>query len=176
MIAIRRCPNSTRLKFYILANGTFVSSINYKFQLHTTSGAHFGSKYQAGTFVYRLDETTSVFAPKFALESHVYIHTHLPPCVAKIIGIPTYEHPNIYTVTFKDGSIAEYTDNILTAALEISPIQQQPILPLWIKGMQVPHYFSTICQSLDMVFYLYLRLMTGTSIRENQRKVYYYQI
>ncbi len=41
MIAIGICPSSNGLQFYILANGTFVSSIDYKFQLHTTSGAHF---------------------------------------------------------------------------------------------------------------------------------------
>jgi hypothetical protein len=63
MIAIGICPSSNGLQFYILANGTFVSSIDYKFQLHTTSGAHFGYKYQAGTFIYRLDESTSIFAP-----------------------------------------------------------------------------------------------------------------
>lgn len=50
MIAIGRCPNSNGLQFYSLANGTFVSSINYKFQQHTNGGAHFGYKYQAGNF------------------------------------------------------------------------------------------------------------------------------
>jgi hypothetical protein len=43
-----------------------------------------------------------------------------PPHIAKVINIPTYDHPDIYTVTFADGSISEYSDqsNILEA---ISP-------------------------------------------------------
>ena len=64
-----------------------------KFQLNTTSGAYFGYKYQAGTFFYRLDETTSIFSPKYALDTSVYIHTHSPPSIATIIGIPTYKNP-----------------------------------------------------------------------------------
>jgi hypothetical protein len=31
MIAVGRCPNSNGIQFYNLANGTFVSSINYQF-------------------------------------------------------------------------------------------------------------------------------------------------
>jgi hypothetical protein len=61
--------------------------------LNTTSGACFGYKYQAGTFFYRLDETTSIFSPKYALDTSVYIHTHSPPSIATIIGIPTYKNP-----------------------------------------------------------------------------------
>ncbi len=88
-------------------NGTFVSSIDYKLQPNVTSGAHFGYKYQPGTFIYRQDETTSIFAPKFALDSSILIYAHSPPHVAKIIGIPSYDRPEIYTVIFNDGSIAE---------------------------------------------------------------------
>jgi hypothetical protein len=69
MIAIGRCPNSNGLQFYNPTNGTFVSSIDYKFQNHVTSGTCFGYKYQLGTFIYRLDESNSIFAPKFPLES-----------------------------------------------------------------------------------------------------------
>jgi hypothetical protein len=50
MIAVGRCPNSTGLLFCNPVNSTFISSIDYKFQPHTTSGAHFGYKYQSGTF------------------------------------------------------------------------------------------------------------------------------
>jgi len=52
MIAVGPCSTSNGLLFYNPANGTFVSSIDYKFQLNTTSGAHFGFKYQSGTFPY----------------------------------------------------------------------------------------------------------------------------
>jgi len=45
MIAVGHCSNSNGLLFYNPTNGTFVSSIDYKFQLHTTSGAHFRYKY-----------------------------------------------------------------------------------------------------------------------------------
>jgi len=54
MIAVGRCPNSNGIKFYNPSNGTFVSSINYKFQPNVTSGAFFGLKYQSGTFIYHL--------------------------------------------------------------------------------------------------------------------------
>jgi hypothetical protein len=63
MIVIGRCPNSTGLQFYNPKNGTIVSSIDYKIQPHVTSGAFFGIKYQPGTFIYRLDETNSIFCP-----------------------------------------------------------------------------------------------------------------
>jgi hypothetical protein len=55
MIVVGKCPNSPGLQFYNPANGTFVSSIDFKFQHHATSGAYFGMKYQPGIFVYRLD-------------------------------------------------------------------------------------------------------------------------
>jgi hypothetical protein len=98
-----------------------------------TSGAFFGLKYQPGTFIYQLDESTTIFAPKFLLDSSVYVNTHSPPSMAKVIGIPTYNTPNVYTVVFKDGTIAEYTDDLLTAtSSSISP--SKSLLPSWIKG------------------------------------------
>jgi len=98
-----------------------------------TSGAFFGLKYQPGTFIYRLDESTTIFAPKFLLDSSVYVNTHSPPSMAKVIDIPTYNTPNVYTVVFKDGTIAEYTDDLLTAtSSSISP--SKSLLPSWIKG------------------------------------------
>jgi hypothetical protein len=42
MIAVGRCPNSNGILFYNPSNGTSVSSIDYKFQMITTSGAYFG--------------------------------------------------------------------------------------------------------------------------------------
>jgi hypothetical protein len=50
-----------------------------------------------------------------------------------VIGIPTYKTPNVYTVTFKDGSIAEYTDDLFTAD-NSSISTEKSLLPHWIKG------------------------------------------
>lgn len=86
------------MQFYNPSNGTLVSSIDYKFQYNVTSGAHFGLKYQPGIFIYRLDESTSVFAPQFSLDTSVYVHSHSPLATAKNFGILIYNHPNIYTV------------------------------------------------------------------------------
>jgi len=109
--------------------------IDYKFQPHVTSGAKFGYSYQPGTFIYGLDETTSIFAPKFLIDSQLYAHTHSPPHIAKVICIPTYERPDIYTVSFSDGSIAEYSEssNLLEAAPSTSPISPA-LLPHWIQN------------------------------------------
>jgi hypothetical protein len=87
-----------------------------------TSGTRFGYKYQPGTFFHRLD--------------NVLVHTRSPPHRAKVIGIPSYDHPDIYTVAFADGSIAEYSDTsgILEAILDISIITPPSILPDWIQG------------------------------------------
>jgi hypothetical protein len=37
MIAVGKCPNPPELQFYNLANGAFISSVDYKFQNHVTS-------------------------------------------------------------------------------------------------------------------------------------------
>jgi hypothetical protein len=105
-----------------------------KFQHNVTSGAHFGLQYQPGTFIYRLDESTSIFSPKFALESSVHVHTHSPPSIATIIGLPTYDNPNLYTVVFKDGSISQYLDDILSNVPDNESTSVKPLLPSWIKG------------------------------------------
>jgi hypothetical protein len=66
------------------------------------------------------------------LDSQVYVHTHSPPIVAKVIGIPTYDTPNIYTVCYRDGSIAEYLDEQLSAVN--STVSTKPtLIPSWIK-------------------------------------------
>jgi hypothetical protein len=91
MIAVGRCQHSNGLQFYNPVNGSFVSSVDYRFQPHTSSGARFGYKYQPGTFIYRLDESNSVFTPKYNLDASVLIHTHSPPHKARIIGIPSYD-------------------------------------------------------------------------------------
>ena len=135
MIAVGRCQHSNGLQFYNPATGTFVSSIDYKFQPHVTSGTKFGYQYPPGTFIYRLDESTTIFTPRFTLDSEVLVHTHSPPHQAKVIGLPSYDRPDIYTVLFKDGSIAEYSDsnNILEATSIISTTEDTPLLPNWVQ-------------------------------------------
>jgi len=105
-----------------------------------------------------------VFAPKFALDTQVYVHTHSPPSLATIIGIPTYQSPDIYTVVFKDGSLAEYTESILSLVPEVSVVSSSSLLPSWIKGgakatlflsdMSKPRH-GTLNQSLDQSWYFY---------------------
>lgn len=116
-------------------NGSFVTSSDYKFQPHCTSDARFGNKYLPGTFIYCLDESTTIFTPKFALDSNVLVHTHSPPHVAKVTSIPTYDYPDVYTVLFPDGSISEYKnhDNLLGACPVSCCEQKQGLLPHWIQ-------------------------------------------
>jgi hypothetical protein len=132
VILIGRCPNSTGLQFYNPKNGTFVSSIDFKIQPNVTSGAHFGYKYQPGTFVYRLDESTAVFSPTFSLDTSVLVHTHSPPSQATIVGVPTYDSPDIYTVAFKDGSLCEYSTDMLSLAPTVVS-SETSLLPKWVK-------------------------------------------
>jgi hypothetical protein len=80
MIAIGCCPNSNGIHFYIPIYGTIVLSIEYLFQHTITSGKRFGYQYQRGIFIYRLDESTSVYAPKFALDSRVLVHIISTSC------------------------------------------------------------------------------------------------
>jgi hypothetical protein len=135
MITLGRCPTSNGLQFYNLINGTIVSSIDYTFQPHITSGAKFGYSYQPGTFIYRLDEMNTVYSPKFPLDSNVLVHTHSPPHHAKVVGIPTYSNPDVYTVQFQDGTIAEYSNDseVLEAAPPLSSNNISTTLPDWIK-------------------------------------------
>jgi hypothetical protein len=136
MIAVGRCPHSNGLQFFNPINGTTVSSIDYNFIPHTTSGSRFGYTYQPGTFLYRLDETTTIHQPKFALDSTVLIHTHSPPHEAKVIGLPSYDRPDIYTVLFADGSISEYSDqnNIMEASSVHENLKQCLLLPSWVQN------------------------------------------
>jgi hypothetical protein len=61
MITLGRCPNSNGLLFYNPVNCTFVSSIDYTFIPHVTSGSKFGIQYHPGMFIYRLDEILPIF-------------------------------------------------------------------------------------------------------------------
>jgi hypothetical protein len=136
MICVGCCPNSDGLLFYNPENGTFISSIDYVFLNNSTSGARFGYTYQPGLFIYKLDETTTIHQPKFTLDSEVYVHTHSPPHMAKIVGIPTYARPHVYTVLFADGSLSEYSDqdNILEARPTCLVSSTCSLLPHWIKN------------------------------------------
>ena len=82
-----------------------------------------------------MDETNHLLTPKFPLESEVLIHTHSPPHTAKVIGLPSYDRPSVYTVAFSDGSIAEYCDE--NDILELAPISQpctsSTLLPSWVQ-------------------------------------------
>jgi hypothetical protein len=67
----------------------------------------------------------------------VFVHTHSPPHLATVVGLPTYDRPAVYTVSFADGSLAEYSgdDNILELAPIVSdPSSSIPLLPFWIQG------------------------------------------
>jgi hypothetical protein len=48
MIEVGKCQNSNGIQIYNPMNGTFVSSIDYVFQDHVTSGTRFSYKYQPG--------------------------------------------------------------------------------------------------------------------------------
>ncbi len=133
MIAVGCCPNSNGLQFYNPANGTLLSSIDYKLQSNVTSGARFGYQYQPGTFIYRMDESTTIFALKFPLDSKVLVHTHSPPHVATVIGIPSYNAPNRHIAMFKDGSISEYDADILSVMNESLNPPSKTLLPSWIQ-------------------------------------------
>lgn len=100
MITIGCCPVSNDLQYSNPLNGIFVFSIDYKFQDHVTSGACFGLCYLLGTLICRLDESCSNFTLKITLESQVYVHTNSPPHQATIIGIPSYDCPDIYHPIF----------------------------------------------------------------------------
>jgi len=94
-----------------------------------------------------LDESTWIFTPRFHLDSEVLVHTHSPLHVAKVIGIPSYDHPDKYTVLFSDGSIAEYSDtnNILEAALEKLLAPLPTLLPYWVQdGANDTLFLSTM--------------------------------
>jgi hypothetical protein len=136
MIAVGRCPHSNGLQFYNPATGSFVSSIDYVLQSNVTSGTKFGYKYQPGTTIHRLDESTTVYAPRFPLDSKVLVHTHSPPHSATIVGTPTYARPGLYTVTFPDGSLAEYLDdgNILELVTDPCCLPAVRLLLDWLQG------------------------------------------
>ncbi len=112
MITVGWCSNCNALLFYNLANGIFVSSIDYK--LNVTSGVHW-LKNQPSFFLYYLDESTSIFAPKLPWTHqciHKCIRLHL---LLWFFGITSIHIPAIDTVAFKGVSISEYMANLLSA-------------------------------------------------------------
>lgn len=166
MIAIGRCPTSNSVQFYNPANGTFVSSVDYKFQHNVTNGAYFGLKYQPGMFIYRLDESTTIFTSKFPIDSTVHVHTHSPPSTATIIGLPSYDKPNIYTVSFRDGSVSEYTDDLLSLVPETA-LPSHLCYHHGLREVSMQLYFSNICPSQNMVLCNVLMVKFRHSIQEN---------
>jgi hypothetical protein len=94
----------------------------------------------------------------------VHVHTHSPPPIAKIIGLPTYESPNVYTVAFKDGSVSEYTYDLLSVSSVSAPGMTPSLLPTWIQkganatlflhNMSKPRH-GTLDISTDSNWYFY---------------------
>lgn len=64
------------------------------------------------------------------------VYTHSPPHVATVIGLPSYNRPDVYKVKFKDGFNAEYalSENVLEAVPTSCPTPAVSLLPDWIKG------------------------------------------
>jgi hypothetical protein len=80
------------------------------------------------------------------------------------IGTPSYTNPDIYTVALKDGSISEYTMDVLSAVPSASTSPSPNLLPAWIKGgtnatlflttMSKPCHGTSQCGS-NNVWYFY---------------------
>jgi len=95
----------------------------------------------------------------------VFVHTHSPPSSGSIIGIPTYNHPDIYTVAFPDGSLSEYSSDLLSQASPVCIPSSTSLLPKWIKGgakatlflqhMSKPRHRTLNQSSHDSVWYYY---------------------
>jgi len=69
----------------------------------------------------------------FWIQKSWYTHT----LHRTIVGVPTYDRPEIYTVSFPHGSLAEYSThtNMLELLPETSSSQTYvPLLPSWIQG------------------------------------------
>ncbi len=81
------------------------------------------------------------------MDSEVSVHTHSPPHVDKVIGIPSYDYPDKYTVLLSNSSIAEYSDtnNILEAAPEKLLAPLPTLLPYWVQdGANDTLFLSTM--------------------------------
>jgi hypothetical protein len=128
-------------------------SIDYKFQPHCASGARFGYKYQPGTFIYRLDESTTIFMPKLPLDSAVLVNTHCPPHLAKVIGIATYNTSDVCTVIFPDSSISDIQIMSIFLRRVLHPVvnRNRVYFPTGFKLERMQHYFWMICLGLAMV-------------------------
>ncbi len=88
----------------------------------------------------KFKEAVSVFPPLIPLEFLNPLNRPLlpvsPPHTATIVSIPSYDRPDVYTVKFSDGSLAEYsdTDNVMEADSVLSLTPQPAILQHWIQG------------------------------------------
>ena len=102
-------------------------------------------KYKPGSFIYRLDESTSIFVPKYNIDSSVYVNMHSPPSIATVIGIPSYSAPDLYTVAFKDGSISLYTEDMLSAVNNTSSTLSSSLLLYWVvEGANATLFLSSM--------------------------------
>jgi hypothetical protein len=66
---------------------------------------------------------------------------------ATIVGIPTYDHPDIYTLSFSHGSIAEYKDEsgILETVPDTTKVPACSLLPHWVKrGANATLFLTTM--------------------------------
>jgi hypothetical protein len=88
-----------------------------------------------------LDETSTIFTPQLQLDAAVLVNTQSPPHPATIIGLPSYDKPNIYTVSFPDDSIAEYSTDLIESAPTSSVSATTKILPHWVKGGAITTLF-----------------------------------
>jgi len=92
-------------------------------------------------------ERSFIASHKFPLESNVLVHTHSPPHSATIIGVPTYSQPDLYTVKFQDGTIADnsVSCNLLEAAPSSCPTPITTTLPDWVKrGASATLFLNTM--------------------------------
>jgi hypothetical protein len=102
-------------------------------------------KYKPGSFIYRLDESTSIFAPKYNIDSSVYVNTHSPPSIATVIEIPSYFAPDVHTGAFKDGSISEYTEGMLSTVNNTLSTLSLSLLPYWVvEGANATLFLSSM--------------------------------
>jgi len=112
----------------------------------------------------------------------VLVHTHSPPHVATVIGVPSYLQPEVYTIKFKDESIAEYalSENILEGAPVLSSSSTVTLLPDWIKdGSNVTLFLHSMTKPRHGKLYRQADSDTWTFCPGNSTdmsKVYHYLI
>jgi hypothetical protein len=96
---------------------------------------------------------------------------HSPPHVATVIGLPTYDRPDIYTVSYPDGLITEYSDK--ENLLEPFWILWNYLLVLYchlgLRGVLLLPYFCLICPNQDMELYFVTPIKIRFSVQALQK-------